>query len=473
MSANPSEATTAVPSIAADDEGRPLLARPRVVITDSVPGRRVREPITFSIPLEVTDDLWLAEASDGSRVVCQKLTACSTPGQTTFITVLSFEGHVELALTGPANEMPAGIHKLPAQELDAFVRLDTGYFDLEICSGTARGTGGSKWGIRHFRALHENIDLLPSGNNAIGGFYGPFFTPENGLINPPEHTLVDIEVVERGPIMHRYRMHGTVPDGLLDELKNKHFSIDWTFTYGTPYFKRVYSVDSFQTVINGRSVTDKITVGDEFEGGPGRLVFDRFEAFGGTRYREGDPYAEQLANMVADTLSSSTSTTPTFETFRAQLRGDIETAHWDLYWRLFCAWEKALEIDEIQRRLAFVRAASHVLADLPGRAWQIASGPVDVARAQDETIFAGPATKTAELNTQTGQSMVWWTSRASGAFQIVQRRQSGWVNWGTNGENECPELPVGVEIKTAYGPFGERWCTMANQLESPPTVTIL
>ena len=44
-------------------------------------------------------------------------------------------------------------------------------------------------------------------------------------------------------------------------------------------------------MINGRSVTNKITVGDEFEGGPGKLVFDRFAAYGGTRYRAGDPYA--------------------------------------------------------------------------------------------------------------------------------------------------------------------------------------
>ncbi len=28
--------------------------------------------------------------------------------------------------------------------------------------------------------------------------------------------------------------------------------------------------------------------------------------------------------------------------------------------------------------------------------------------------------------------MVWWTSLPSGAFLIVQRRQSGWVNWGSN-----------------------------------------
>jgi hypothetical protein len=28
-------------------------------------------------------------------------------------------------------------------------------------------------------------------------------------------------------------------DGLLDELKGKTFSIDWRFSYGTPFFQRI------------------------------------------------------------------------------------------------------------------------------------------------------------------------------------------------------------------------------------------
>ena len=68
--------------------------------------------------------------------------------------------------------------------------------------------------------------------------------------------------------------------------------------------------------------------------------------------------------------------------------------------------------------------------------------------------------------------MVWWTSAASGAFQIVQRRQSGWVNWGSNGENECPELPVGVDIKTAYGSFSDTWQAVADQLETAPSAVV-
>ncbi|MFJ5698924.1 hypothetical protein [Arthrobacter sp. NPDC093139] len=446
------------------------MALPTITITDTLPGRRINEPVTFTVDAELTENLWTATTSAGETLICQRLRNQPAPGKTTFITVVTFEGSVELALTAPVTGHVDGITEREPVESDAFVRLDTGYFDLEMCSGTAEGTGSSKWGLRHFATLKEGIDLLPSGNNAIGGFYGPFFTPENGLINPPEHTTVEIETIEHGPILHHYRMHGTVPDGLLEELKGKKFSIDWKFTHGTPYFTRRYRLDDFQTVINGRSITNKITVGDEFEAGQGEVVFNRFEAYGGTRYRAGDPYAAELAKMVDETITTSPSSTPKFQDFRRQLTGNIEAAHWDLYWRLFCRWEGALDEAEIRDRLARVRASSHVLADLPDRQWTITDGPIDVSALPHETIFPGPASKTAEFHSELDRAMVWWTSEPSGAFQIVQRRQSGWVNWGTNGENECPELPVGVEIKTAYGMFSDGWQQVADQLETAPTV---
>jgi len=175
--------------------------------------------------------------------------------------------------------------------------------------------------------------------------------------------------------------------------------------------------------------------------------------------------------MVAETVANSTSRGGKLEEFRSEL-SDIESAHWDLYWRLFCAWEKALPEHEIRERLARVRAASHVKADLNDRPWILTEDAVNVSAVPHETIFPGPATKTVEYHEQSGRAMVWWMSAASGAFQIVQRRQSGWVNWGTNGENECPELPVGVDIKTAYGQFADRWVTIADQLETPPTIMV-
>ncbi|MYU12902.1 hypothetical protein GTZ78_19910 [Streptomyces sp. SID8361] len=448
------------------------MALPVVVITDPLPGRRVSEPLTFTVDAALEGDLWTARTDTGEEVLCQRLTAPATPGRTTFVAVVSFEQRVELTLAGPAQSAGDGIRTREPKEPDAFVRLDTGYFDLEMCTGTAQGTGASKWGLRHFGAVAEGVDLLPSGNNAIGGFYGPFFTPENGLINPPEHTTVDIEVVERGPVLHHYRMHGTVPDGLLEELRGKTFSIDWRFTHGTPYFTRSYRVDDFQAVINGRSVSNKITVGDEFESGAGDIVFTRFEAYDGTRYRAGDPYAEELKTMVGKLLASGISATEKFEAFKSLLTGDFDSAHWDLYWRLFSTWEGALPDADIRKCLGQVRAASHVRADLNDRPWTFARDGVDVSALADETIFAGPAAKTVEYHPRYRRAMVWWTSQASGAFQVVQRRQSGWVNWGTNGENECPELPVGVEIKTAYGSFVETWTTVADQLEIPPHVAV-
>lgn len=444
-------------------------------IKDPLGAPRTHEPVVFQVDADLQESLWWATTEKGEKVLCQRLASASGGGQTHFIASVSFSSSIRLTLREPASVPQTGdamgIVTLEGREKDCFVRLDTGAFDLELCAGTAEGLGSSKWGIRHFRSKADGFELLPSGNNAIGGFYGPFFTPENGLINPPEHTTVRIEIVEQGPVHHHYRMHGTIPDGLLDELKGKTFSIDWRFTYGSPFFQRHYRVDDFSTVINGRSVTNKITVGDEFEGGPGELVFDRFAAYGGTRYRAGDPYAGELVAMVAETVANSKATGGKLEEFRSRL-SDIESAHWDLYWRLFCAWEKVLPEDEIRERLARVRAASHVKADLADRPWILTEAAVDVSAVPHETIFPGPATKTVEYDEQSGRAMVWWTSAASGAFQIVQRRQSGWVNWGTNGENECPELPVGGEIKTAYGRFADHWTVIADQLEAPPTVIV-
>jgi hypothetical protein len=200
-------------------------------------------------------------------------------------------------------------------------------------------------------------------------------------------------------------------------------------------------------------------------------VFDRFAAYGGTRYRAGDPYAGLLVDMVGNTLAEAKIDNPKFAEFRDKL-SRMDEAHWDLYWRLFSAWEKALPEAEISARLARVRAAAHVAADLNDRAWTLVDQPVDVSAVPHETIFPGAACKTAEFHVASGRAMVWWTSAASGAFQIVQRRQSGWVNWGSNGENECPELPVGVDIKTAYGLFSDTWQAVADQLETAPSAVV-
>jgi hypothetical protein len=449
----------------------------RVHITDPVPGSRRSHPVRFSVPRDALDgdaSLLFARTDTGEQIVCQRLATLTGQG-VELVAALSFTGSIDLEILQPVADQAsvAGIYELKPREKDAFARLNTGWFDLELCRGTGDGTGASKWGLRHFAQLDEGLDLLPSGNNAIGGFYGPFFTPENGLINPPEHTVADVKVVESGPILKHYRLSGTIPDGLREELRGRRFSIDWIFTHGSPFFERTYHVDHFTTVVNGRSIVDKITVGDEFESGQGSVVFDRFAAKGGTRYRAGDPYAGLLVKAVAETLASPGSRPAKFEIFRALLGQDLESAHWDLYWRLFCVWEQALSTEELSQRLDAVRAEAHVLADLTDRRWILADALVDVSAHPHETIFPGPADKTAELSTTRGQAMVWWTSAPSGAFQIVQRPQSGWVNWGTNGENECPELPVGTTIRTAYGAFADSWETIAEQLANEPVATVV
>ena len=91
---------------------------------------------------------------------------------------------------------------------------------------------------------------------------------------------------------------------------------------------------------------------------------------------------------------------------------------------------------------------------------------VNVNECPQQTIFPIGANKTAEINEETGYTMIWYTSNPVARYQIVQRKDSGWVNWGTNGENEYPELPVGSTIITAYGKFDD-WERQADALEFP------
>ena len=82
----------------------------------------------------------------------------------------------------------------------------TGKYIIELCKGTAKGHGGSKWGIRHFEHKEQGINLIKDNNNAFGGVYGPFFTVENGLINPPAHMTMNINVITEGPLACVYQM---------------------------------------------------------------------------------------------------------------------------------------------------------------------------------------------------------------------------------------------------------------------------
>ena len=443
----------------------------KIKITNPQEKIKIPVPVKFSVPDDITGNYWVVKNNSGKTCVAQRL---HNDPDHNFVAIVNFSGpEEELSFDHEIEEDKVkGIKEIPqAKENDAYVHLNTGKFDFELCRGTAQGEGSSKWGLRHFMAVDEKRDLLPSGNNAMGGFYGPFFTPDNGLINPAEHLIVDIKPIEDGPVMKEYRLSGRIPDGLKPELHGKRFALDWSFYYDVPFFSRVYHVDHFQTTVNQRSIVDKITVGDEFESGIGQLVFDRFATYDGVWYREGDPYSGQLANKVQELVHDGQKRSDRFEDFRKQLTSNMANAHWDLYWRLFSVWENALSQDEIETNLHDVRQKAFVLAELNDRPWLFSADPVNVSAVKDQTVFAGPATKSAEINTQTGQAMVWQTEHASNAFQIVQRPQSGWQNWGTNAENECPSLPVGTLIHTAYGPYQNNWREVADSLEALADVT--
>ncbi|WP_058306008.1 hypothetical protein [Gracilibacillus massiliensis] len=360
-----------------------------------------------------------------------------------------------------------GIKILTPTQADGFRRLDTGNYVLELCSGTADGTSFGKWGIRYFEEKNEKRNLIKDYSNAIGGFYGPFFTPKNGLINPPEHTTVQCTVEEEGPLYCRYRFEGTVPEGLDPNLRDKNFNIIWEFFYNTPWFRRKYEVDDFSTTVDGIPVVNKITVGDEYESGQGDTVFNRFACYDGTYYREGDLYANILYDGVYKLLEEADETNyPNIKRYKDSIGKELNDVSWDYFWRLFCIKEGILSAGEIEEHISHIIPEAHTQVHQSDRNQEVlfSADGVDVNSTPQQTIFPMSANKTAEINEETGYSMVWYTSEVVARYQIVQRKDSGWVNWGTNGENEYPELPTGSTIYTAYGQF-EDWERQADTME--------
>jgi hypothetical protein len=359
-----------------------------------------------------------------------------------------------------------GITQLDTTLKDGIKRLDTGHYVLELCRGTADGTSYGKWGIRYFAAKAEGRNLIKDCSNAIGGFYGPFFTPANGLINPPEHTVVDCQTEVEGPIYCRYRFNGKIPNGLDPALHNKSFSIVWEFFYQSPWFRRTYHVDDFETSVDGMPVINKITVGDEYESGQNNVVFSRFASYGGTYYRQGDLYANILADEVNRILSQPLDKlSPNARRYRESIGDNINAVSWDFFWRLFCVKEGILSDEEIKAHVkTILRKAHHVVHNSARNKEVLFAKDVDVNSVPEQTIFPLAANKTAEINPESGYAMVWYTSNIVGRYQIVQRKDSGWVNWGTNGENEYPELPTGSTIYTAYGQFDD-WQKQADSME--------
>jgi hypothetical protein len=359
-----------------------------------------------------------------------------------------------------------GIQQLEPQLDDGVKRLDTGHYVLELCRGTADGTAGGKWGIRYLEATDEGRNLIQDCGNAIGGFYGPFFTPENGKVNPPEHTKVSVTTEAEGPVYARYRFEGTVPPGLDPRLRDKDFEITWEFFADTPWFRRRYDVDPYRTVVDGMPVENKVTVGDEFESGQGEVVLSQFGAAGGTCYREGDRYANILADKVEHLLSLPPEETPEgLQSFKDELGEDLMEMNWDYFWRLFCVEDDILSHEAILDHVDDIVEQAHREVHHSDRKTAVqVEDLVTVPEREDQTIFPMNADKTVELNPKTGYGMVWYTSEPVARYQIVQRPASGWVNWGTNGENEYPELPIGTTIYSGYDQFDD-WEEAARKME--------
>lgn len=370
----------------------------------------------------------------------------------------------------PGQPTQDGIQILDPVQKDGFRRLNTGSYVIELCQGTAEGTTASKWGIRYFEELSTHENLILDYSNAMGGVFGPFFTPENGFINPPEHAIADITVEEEGPLLCRYRFHVQVPNGLDPALNNSTIDILWSFFYKSRRFDRIYKVSEYETMIDQMPVSNKITVGDEFEGGQGRLLFKRFGAWPETVYHGGDPYSDVLIQVIGEVLKAKNARAVTLDDHQRIYGDNVEKASYDWYWKLLCIRENLLEDDQVQKYLAKVReragnAVRHTINNDGLKTREL----VDVSSEPTQTAFVRWADKTMMTSGVSDLSVVWYTSQPIRRYQIIQRPQSGWVNWGTNGENEYPELISGTTIRMACGHFPS-WTDQAKKMESPVMV---
>ena len=454
------------------------------------PGLRERtdEPtevaIHFSMFRPSTSGLCLTDP-DGRPVPCQVLDSSEAePNRLQFANICFLanllegqeRGTYSLYLSDRAlsTENAGGISRNTPVLKDGYRRLDTGTYTLELCTGTAGGDGSSKWGIRHFEHNDQQVNLIHQNCNAFGGVYGPFFTPENGLVNPPAHATAEFEPMAEGPVVCEYRMRVRVPDGLRPELRSKNLDVRWRFYHRSHWFVRSYYPDDYETVIDGRDCRNRITVGDEIESGKGNLLLSTYKHHDGTRYRAGDLYAEILLARIEDLKKREPEL---IERAMESLGIDPSEApaqwSWDHYWRLFCVIEELLPESVLREETERIwKSANEIVwSDTEHNLMKFTEDFVDVNGEPTQTIFPTDARKTCEYSPLTGYSFVRYVNRTIPRMQIVQRHDSGWVNWGTNGENEYPELPSGSTIWSAYGQFDD-WEAEAEKMENPVAVSV-
>jgi hypothetical protein len=360
-----------------------------------------------------------------------------------------------------------GIQVLDPVQPDGVSRLDTGTYVVELCRGQANGSTAGKWGVRYF-AESNGESLIKDYCNALGGVYGPFFTPENGLVNPPEHVVADVTVLEEGPVLCEYRLDVEVPDGLDPALHGSRIQVVWSFYHRSRWVERQYHLSPYETIVDGMRVANKMTVGDEFEGGQRRLLFSEFAAWPQTVYRGGDPYSNVLTGVLEELLAAAPRDgSPERDEFHDAVAGGIRAASYDWYWRPLSVLESFFDPETLRARLEQIQDESgQVMREaIVSRPFESADA-VDVSAKPEQTAFVRTASKTAMLDPSNGYAVVWFTSQPVRRYQIIQRPQSGWVNWGTNGENEYPELPSGTTIRMMYGPTDD-WRADAARMESP------
>ncbi|MDE1643225.1 hypothetical protein PWJ84_09360, partial [Actinotignum sanguinis] len=104
-------------------------------VISNIEGNRAFEPIYFDEPQVLTDPLWLARTNTGEQILCQRLTDQPAPQEVTrFVTTLSFEGEASFTLDRSV-ESGEGITRGPGTETDSWARVNTGYFDIDVCTG--------------------------------------------------------------------------------------------------------------------------------------------------------------------------------------------------------------------------------------------------------------------------------------------------------------------------------------------------
>ena len=182
----------------------------------------------------------------------------------------------------------------------------------------------------------------------------------------------------------------------------------WTFYHGSPWFERTYVLDPYETIIDRRPVSNRMTVGDEIESGKGNLLLSTYKHYGGTAYRAGDLYAGILLDCVNRMRKDHPAeTAAALEQLGIDVEEDPSTWHWDHYWRLFCVIEGALPRDVLTKQLdTIVETANRVVwSDRAHTFVHYRDDFIEVDAAPDQTIFPTDARKTCAYSPATGYQL--------------------------------------------------------------------